>query len=163
VTGKERLLAFWNSRTPRERVVLKALAAVIGIALYVSLVQSADHARTRLGTAVATLRAQAASLNAQAREIERLRAAPPATRSKTDLRELVQAQAGAAGLSQSIVRLDSSGADQVQVAFGAVPFAQWLAWVANLQAEQVRLSTCRIEALSAPGTVSVTATFLRGR
>ena len=52
-------------------------------------------------------------------------------------------------------------ADHVQVAFGAVAFADWLGWIAALQAQQVRLEAARIEALSAPGMVSVTATLTR--
>lgn len=160
---RARLLGLWQSRTPRERAVLGLLVAVAGVAAYLWLIQAASEARHRLGGSVAMLRAQAVMLNTQSLEYERLHAAPPATRSRSDLRALVQAQAGAAGLASSIVRMDSSGADQVQVALGAVPFARWLAWVANLQAQQVRLGTCRIEALSAPGMVSVTATFLRAR
>ena len=47
--------------------------------------------------------------------------------------------------------------------FGAVAFADWLNWVASLTSQQVRLDACRIEALSTPGLVSVTATLVRDR
>jgi len=45
--------------------------------------------------------------------------------------------------------------------FGAVGFADWLNWVAGLTSQQVRLDACRVEALSTPGLVSVTATLVR--
>ena len=139
----------WESRSPRERAIIAALAVLLGVALYVWLVHSAVQARAQLRASVTTLRAQAASLDQQAFEYVRLRAAPAATASPTDLRALV--------------RIDAPDANQVKVDFGALPFADWLAWVASLQAQQVRLDTCRIEALSTPGLVSVTATLVRAK
>ncbi len=158
---KTRLRELWESRAPRERVVLILLAVVLGVALYSWLVHSAYRARAQLGASVTSLRAQAARLNQQAAELERLRAMPKPTPSQSDLRTLVQAQVGAAGLTHGLTRIDASGANQVQVLFGAVAFADWLAWVAGLQSQQVRLDACRVEALSAPDLVSVTATFTR--
>jgi general secretion pathway protein M len=158
-----KLRGLWRSRAPRERVVIGVLAVLAGAASYVWLVQSADQAHTRLRASVPALRAQAARLEQQASELERLRATPPASASKTDLRTLVQAQAGAAGLSRALVRIDAPDADQVVVVFGAVAFADWLNWVASLKSQQVRLDACRVEALSTPGLVSVTATLVRAK
>jgi general secretion pathway protein M len=160
---RARLRKAWQSRAPRERVVIAALAVVLGAALYVGLVHSAGRARAQLRASVTTLRAQAALLEQQAAEFERLRAAPPASVSKTDLRTLVQAQAGAAGLSRALVRIDAQDADQVVAVFGAVAFADWFNWIAGLKAQRVRLDACRIEALSTPGLVSVTATLVRAK
>ena len=156
-----KLRALWQSRAPRERVVIAVLAVLAGVASYVWLVQAADRAHTRLRASVPALRAQAARLEQQAGDFERLRSAPPAAASKTDLRTLVQAQAGAAGLSRALVRIDAPDANQVVVVFGAVAFADWLNWIAGLTAQQVRLDVCRVEALSTPGLVSVTATLVR--
>jgi general secretion pathway protein M len=153
----------WESRTPREQAIIAALAVMLGAALYVWLVQSAGRDRVQLRTSVTTLRAQTARLDQQALEYGRLRAAPAATASPTDLRTLVQAQVGGAGLSPALVSIDAPDANQVKVVFGALPFADWLAWVASLQAQQVRLDACRIEALSTPGLVSVTATLVRAK
>jgi len=75
---------------------------------------------------------------------------------------LVQSQAGA-GLARALVRIDALDNDQVVVVFGAVAFADWLNWVAGLKAQHVRLAACRIEALSTPGLVSVTATLVRAK
>ena len=158
---KAKLRTLWQSRAPRERVVIAVLAVLAGVASYVWLVQAADRAHTRLRASVPALRAQAARLEQQAGELERLRSAPPVAASKTDLRTLVQAQAGAAGLSRALVRIDAPDANQVVVVFGAVAFADWLNWVAGLTAQQVRLEVCRVEALSTPGLVSVTATLVR--
>ena len=153
----------WESRSPRERVIAAVLGLVLGAALYVWLVQSAGRARVQLNASVATLRTQAARLDQQALEYGRLRATPGATASLTDLRTLVQARTGDAGLARVLTRLDAVDADQVVVVFGAVAFADWLNWIAGLRSQQVRLDACRIETLSAPGLVSVTATLVRAK
>jgi general secretion pathway protein M len=158
---KARLRKAWESRAPRERAVLSALAVVLAAALYVGLVQSAGRARAQLRSSVPTLRAQAARLEQQAAELERMRSAPAISASQTDLRTLLQAQAGAAGLSRALVRIDAQDADQVVVVFGAVAFADWLNWITGLKSQHVRLDACRIEALSTPGLVSATATLVR--
>ncbi len=159
---KDRLRRYWGTRSPRERVVCIALAAVLGTTLYVWLVQSAGDARLQLRASVETLRAQSAQLDRQALEYGRLRAAPAPTVSPTDLLALVQGRVDEAGLAGALVSIDAPAADQVVVAFGALGFADWLNWLAGLEAQQVRLAACRVEALSRPGLVSVTATLVRG-
>ncbi len=160
---KARLRKIWESRSPRDRVLIAILAAVVAAVLYLWLLQSAQRARTQLDASLSVLRAQAIRLDLDATELERVRAmpAPPAT--QTDLRTLMQARAEAAGLARALVRIDAPDANQVQVVFGAVAFAEWLAWVAGLQAERIRLDSGRIEALSTPGMVGVTATFTRSK
>jgi len=160
---KARLRKLWESRSPRDRVLIAVLAAVVGAVLYLVLVQSAYRARAQLGSSVSVLRAQALRLDADANELARARAAPAAPAPQTDLRTQMQAQAGAAGLARALLRIDARDADQVQVVFGSVAFADWLAWVATLQAQHIRLDTSRIEALTTPGLVSVTATLTRAK
>jgi len=160
---RARLRKLWSSRAPRERLVIAVLAVAVGVALYVALVQSATRARQRLVPAVTSMRAQAALLDQHSAELERLRALPAAPAGQADLRALVQAQVGSAGLSRALVRIDAPNADQVQVVFGAIPFADWLALVSSLQPQRVRLDACRIEAGSTAGVVSVTATFTRAK
>ncbi len=158
---RTQLLKVWESRAPRERAIIAALAVVLAAALYVWLVQSAGHARVQLRAGVATLRTQAARLEQQAVEFGRLRAAPAISASQTDLLAMMQAQVDAAGLSRALVRMDAPDADQVVVVFGAVAFADWLNWIDGLKSQHVRVDACRIEALSTPGLVSVTATLAR--
>jgi general secretion pathway protein M len=158
---KARLRKLWESRSPRDRAVISVLAVVLSVAGYAALVLSAERARTQLRASVTTLRSQAARVEQQAAELGRLRNAPTVSASPTDLRTLVQTLAGDAGLSRSLVRVDAPDPDQVVVVFGAVAFADWLAWINTLKAQQVRLDTCRIEAMSTPGLVGITATLVR--
>jgi general secretion pathway protein M len=153
----------WESRAPRERMVIAALAIVLSAASYVLLLYSADQGRARLRKSVATLHTQVALLEQQAAEHARLRATPAPPASPTDLRALVQARVDAARLSGALTRIDAPDADHVNIAFGAVSFVDWLGWIDALQAQQVRLEAARVEALAAPGMVSATATLTRAR
>jgi general secretion pathway protein M len=147
----------WSSRAPRERTVIAVLAAILAAGSYLFVVDAAHRGRTQLQTSIAALRTQAALLDQQAAEHQRLRAVPPPAASAADLRTLIQAA------RLPITRIDAPDADHVQVTLGAVAFADWLGWIAALEAQHVRLETARIEALAAPGLVSVAATFARSR
>jgi len=160
---RARLRKIWESRSPRDRVLIMILAGVVALVLYLWLMQSAQRARAQLGGSLSVLRTQAARLDLDAAELERVRALPVPPAAQTELRTLVQTRAEAAGLARALVRIDAPDANQVQVVFGAVSFADWLAWVASLQAERIRLDTGRIEALSTAGMVGVTATFTRAK
>jgi general secretion pathway protein M len=160
---RARLRKIWEARSPRDRVLIAILAAVVATVLYFWLMQSAQRARTQLGASLSDLRAQAIRLDLDATELARVRAMPVPPEAQTDLRTLVQARAETAGLARALVRIDAPEANQVQVVFGAVAFTEWLAWVASLQAERIRLDTGRIEALSTSGMVGVTATFTRAK
>jgi general secretion pathway protein M len=158
---RESLRSWWQARAPRERVMLAAGAIVLALGLGFTLMQSVERSRASLRIAVPALRAQAALLEQRAAEFARWRAAPRATASPGDLRTLLQAQAAAAGLGRVLTGLEAVDAAQVKVVFGAVAFADWLEWVAGLEAQQVRVEACRIEALATPGLVNVTATLVR--
>jgi type II secretory pathway component PulM len=160
---RTRLRQLWQGRAPRERAVIAVLAALLGVVLYLWLLQSVGRSRDHLVASVATLRSAAASLELQALELERLRAAPGLPVSRSDLVAQVQAQADAAGLGHALTRIEVRDPNQVAVTFGAVAFADWLGWVASLGAQQTRLSACRIEALAEPGMVGVTATLQRAQ
>jgi general secretion pathway protein M len=153
----------WQSRAPRERRIIGVLAAILGAIAYVVLVHSVQQGREQLRASVARLRTQAATLEQQAAEHQRLRAAPAAPASPTDLRTLVQSRTEAARLSAAMTRIDAPDADHVNIAFGALSFADWLAWTAALQAQEVRVESARVEALSTAGMVSATATLTRAR
>jgi type II secretory pathway component PulM len=160
---KAQLRKLWEARSPRERIVIAVLAALVGALVYVALVQSAYRARSRLNGSISALRIQAQRLESDANELARLRTAPAAPAPQSDLRTQIQALASSAGLAHALLRIDARNADEAQAVFGSIAFADWLSWVATLQAQKVRVDAGRIEALSTPGLVSVTATFARAR
>ena len=152
---------YWLARAPRERVLIAVSTALLVGGLSLWLVQAVDRSRAELLTSVPALRARADLLERQAVEFERLRAAPAMTVSQGDLRALLQAQARSAELSRALVSAEAVDANLVKVVFGAIAFADWLEWVAGLEAQHIHLDACRIEALAAPGMVSIAATLSR--
>ncbi len=153
------LIQWWQSRTARERSILIAAAVFIAVVAYALFITSAEQARTRLRHRVAVLRVQAAQVESAASEIEALKGESANAAAPADLRAVVQEQASAAGIAGSLGRVEAPSEGELQVSFGAVGFAQWLGWIANLESRNVLLKSCRIEALSSPGLVSVTATL----
>lgn len=160
---KQQILKWWGSRSPRDRVAIAVLSAVVAVVLYFVLIQSAYRARAQLGASVATLRAQALRLEQDATELARVRAVRVPPVAQADLRTHVQALITGAGLSGGLLRIDATDANHVQVVFGSIAFADWLQWVTALQSQQIRLETGRVEALSTPGMVGISATFARAR
>jgi len=156
-----RLREFWQARDKRERQLLGVLAAALLLAAYAWLLIGVGTARSELSASLLALRSQAARLERDAGEIESLRQRAVAKTAAIDLRALAQAQAGAAGLTRALQRVDAPSANQVQVAFAAAAFADWLVWLNGMQAQQLRVESCRLEALSTPGLVSVTASLSR--
>ena len=152
---------WWASRSPRERRAIVVVALGLGLVLYAWLLQATTHARRRLIPAVTQLREQATHQSGQADEIIRLRAMPKPPPSATDLRQLVQRQVDAGGLTRALVSMELVDADHVKLVFGSVAFTDWLTWADSMQAQHLRLAAVRIEAQSADGQVSVTTTLER--
>lgn len=155
------LRTMWESRAPRERRVLAILLGVTGVVLYLWLLSSAQHARTRLQASVEQLRTDAVHVDQDAGEIERLRALRPPAMLQGELRTLLEAQLTSSGLAGSLVSLQAVDPGQVKLVLGAVSFADWLACVDQLRFQQVQLAETQVVALPAPGMVGVTATFVR--
>lgn len=160
---KAKLRKAWQSRSPRDRMIITVLLVVLGVALYAWLVLSGGQARLQLRHSVSALGAKAEHLDQQAAEYTRLRLTPLPAKSATDLRSLVQSRITDTTLARSLVRIDVADEDQVVVVFDALSFSDWLSWINSLRSQRVRLDACRIEALATTGLVSVTATLVRAK
>ncbi len=151
----------WLARTPQERKALCVGSVLLFFLLYIWLLQAGSAARSTLRDSVLILRTEAAALEQQAAEFEQLRSLPPVPASELMLLTLLQTAAANAGLTDLLLHSEALDNDQVLLTFGAIPFSTWLRWIDELQAQNVRVASARIEALSTPGLVSVTATLAR--
>jgi len=142
------------------RIALVALV-IAAMAFYGWLVMTASQNRARLLSVVPVLQGQAAQLERHAAEYTTLRAKPVASLAQSDLMTAVQSHVDQAGLSSALVRIEALDRNRVQITFGSVVFADWMKMLRDLQSQQTRLETCRIEALSASGLVSITAQLVR--
>lgn len=151
----------WKARSPRERTIIGMLMVVLAAVSYAWLVTSLGSSHHRLQERVRTLQTQALRLEGQVAEIQRLRTTSVAESPPTELRALLQAQLVSAGMFHALEKMESSDPDQVMVAFAGLAFGDWLRWAARLEAQGIRVDKCRIDGLSTPGMVSVTATLQR--
>ena len=151
----------YSSLPPPQRLAVAAILSVIGAVAYVASMQTAGEARARLRAEVATLKIQSARLDRQAAEYERLRAAKSVVPGIDDLRAFLVARAEASSISTARIRLEPEGAGRMRVTADDVSFAGWLAWLGDLKAHQVNVESCRVEALSNPGQVAITAVLVR--
>ena len=156
------LLALWRARSYQERRVLFTIAGCVMLAIAVALVMDIARIRAALEDRVSALIAQAETLEKHAAEIERLRTARRVPASG-DMRSAIETETRGSGLGASLQRLDAKGADEAVVTMKAARFADWLAWIAALERQHIRVETSRIEALGTPGFVDATVTLVRGR
>ncbi|GAB2664028.1 type II secretion system protein M [Arenimonas aestuarii] len=154
------LLQRWQSRSARERQAMLGGLGLLAVATCLVLVIAALQARAPLQRDVQALRAAAATMDQQAQELERLRRLPALPAPEQALRARVQAALDAKLPPAAATRLESPDPGQVVVVFETVGFAAWLGWVGDLATRQVRLESCRIDALPAPGQVRITATLV---
>lgn len=158
----ERLTPWWSQRSPRERVMLLVMAALLAITLgWLLLIRpmgdALADARSRHDRAVAA-RGEA---GAQAAEILSLEkgGAPALT---GPIQTWLEQKAGEAGFSAA--RVEPVGADKATVAINAVRPQAFFGWVADMEGRDGLI----IDKLSATtnndATLSVEATFrARGR
>lgn len=158
-----RLLQFWSACSPAARVAWLIMLSIGAAVLYAVLVYSAEQSRARLKTGISELRVKSADMEKQASEISRLRAmASTATHSGMDFPKTVQALVDSNGLATT-AKINHRDAENIELVLGNLPFAQWLAMARSLQAQQIRIESCKVEGLAIPGMVSISATLTRPR
>jgi type II secretory pathway component PulM len=151
----------WARLGPRARIAAALLIAGVTLLVYIALLVSASHAREQLRTSVAALRAAEARMDADAAEYRRLRGMAAPAAAQADLALVVQANAGLGTLTRDRVRVDVTDPNHAKIVHGAVSFADWLVWVESLHSQRIRLQACRVDALTTPGLVNVSATLAR--
>jgi len=150
------LLQFWAERSPREKSILAAGAAVIVAALlYLLTIEPAVTGITRLERGLPQARAQAAKLDALLAEVKSLRSrAQVATLSPQESRAAVEKSLASAGLKAARVVPLSDG--DLQLTFANVPYAAWSVWLASVERELGgRASSVTATATGTPGNVDV--------
>lgn len=142
--------AWWSVRSPRERRVLGAFAAlVVGLLALLVWIDS-ERTRARLNAELPPLRASIAALERDAAEVQRLRALPvAATGAQSPLATLATNGGGLPGAQIAI--LDER---RVKVTGGDVGFGLLLEWLRNAQATHgMRVESARLDALPTTGRV----------
>jgi general secretion pathway protein M len=146
-----RLVNAWQSRGARERRNLGAAAGALALVLVATFVWlPLERSRASLDLELPRLRASIDSLQRDADEVKRLRAAaPPAGAPPSPLATLGTNGGGLPGAQ--LVVLDER---RVRISGGDVAFAALLEWLRNAQVTHgMHVESARLEALPAPGRV----------
>jgi general secretion pathway protein M len=159
----ERLREWWRAREPRERVVIAAAAAALGVVVvwaYVWVPIEAD--RARLVDALPRLRAAAQGVVREAAEVERLRAAVRARGGAPAPQAAIEETLKSSGLGDGYAGVTALGDGRIQVNLRAVPFDALARVVAQLaEAEGLAVERIELKASGEPGKVQVETLVLR--
>lgn len=126
------MIAWWTTRTPRERLLLGVMAGLLVVfglwfGVHRPLAQAREAAERRYDRALK----EEAAIEAAAARIRALMSRGATASRKASAAEAVNASAAAAGVTLSRVEPDPAGG--VQVAVGGVSPAQFFPWLAALQ------------------------------
>jgi general secretion pathway protein M len=151
--------AWWLGLARRERAMVAGTAALaIGAFLYLVAIEPAWKARARLGEELPRLRAQAAEVDALAREAGQLKRRGVAAESGAAAKDALERSLAAADLRAA--RVSALDERRVVVSAKAVPAARWLAWLEEAAREsRLRVALLRISQTAARGVVDAEVTF----
>lgn len=131
----EALRAAWNDRSPRERVMLRVMFALIALtvmwfAIIAPTISGLDAARMRYNRAVIDV----ASVQGKAALLKRLSEAPPAPQG-APVATFVKLAADEAGFE--LARSDAVGTDSVSIAITSAKPAAFFRWIGSLDQKGV--------------------------
>lgn len=159
---KDRLVQFWRSRAPRERLILAGGLALLALALFYAYAWlPIQRELAQLRQTLPQLRLQARKLAQDADQAARLQKQPPPSQAGEPLTAVVAQRALASGLRERIESITPQDAGRVRVILPRVAFNDWISLLGGLQMDHgVRVESTRIEASDEAGMVSVEAVLV---
>jgi general secretion pathway protein M len=159
----ELILELWRAREPRERVVIAAGLAALGLAVLWAFVwDPISSDRARLVAALPKLRAQAQQVASQGAEVERLRNAARSRGAASAPDAAIATTANSLGLAEAVGGVTSLAEGRVQVALKPVAFDALVRLLGELGAAHgLVVESLAVRAASEPGRVQVETLVLR--
>lgn len=148
--------AVWDGLTAQERQLVTAVAVVIGLfVLYLALWAPMQRELTRLRATVPQDRAKLIVMRAQSVQAQQLRAKlPSGSRSGSGgLLSTIEQSVGSRGLRPG-ARIEPEGQTGARVFFDEVSFNELAAWLADLQAQGIRVESATLQRRPAAGIVN---------
>ena len=155
----------WSTRPAQERQMLLITAILLlPVIAYFLLWQPAHRGVAKLHDTLPMLQAQSLKLQDQAAEVDELHHRPQlATLDVTALKSTIEESASRHQIRAVITTLDVQEPNGIRITCDAIPFAQWLAWLRDLQQEQhIRADSISISSLPQAGMVKISATLTSG-
>lgn len=151
--------SWWRQLAPRERrLIAWGGAGLLAALSYAYLWQPLSAERTKSRTSLPQLRADAATMAAQAEEAASLRKNARTALNAPSLQDAIQQAMNEAGMDGKSVRITLLDEHRANITWSSIPFDAWTALVAQLQKNQrIRLESCNIVPLPEAGYVRVHA------
>jgi general secretion pathway protein M len=159
---KNELIAAWYKRSKRDRNIITAVAIVsLLLILYAYVWLPMKNTRTRLRTELPQLRAQAAQMELQAKEVAQLKTSSQPG-AKRPLRDIINQVAEQNGMKEALSQVVSLSTDRMQVSLDKVDFDKWVKWVSQLSTQGgLRIESAHINGTNTPGVVKVSAVIVQ--
>ena len=159
----ERFRAWWSGLAERDRRVLGAGAAALGLIIaYVAIWEPLAGAKQRQHADLRAARALAVQLESLAALAPR-GGAPAVTGAGQSLLAVIDQTRKTSAITKPPSRLQPQGDDTVRIWLEDVPFDALLRWLGELQVRHgVRVDDAEIERESVPGLVNARLTLVRG-
>ena len=152
---------WWAGRSPRERVLLGVLGALVGLLFFwLAIVRPIDAARTSAEARLDIAAQDSGRIAAVARAVKGARqSAPPAL--SGPLPDIVGKAAEAVGLTLS--RLDAQGSERVTIAIASARSPAFFGWLGMLERQGILVERMTLRPGS-DGTIAVEGVLrVRGR
>lgn len=156
---KETAYSWWRQLAPRERRLISwGGAALLATLCYAYLWQPISTERLKLRASLPQLRADAADMVAEAKEVAKLRQNVRSNLSGPALQGAIQQAWEEAGMDGKNLQISLLDEHRANISIQEVAFDSWTTLIAGLQREKhVRLESCSIEALAEAGMIQVQA------
>ncbi len=157
---KQAILEYWQSRNPRERVILASVAGVaLAAIVYAYAWMPIAEERAQLRKSLPELQTKATKFNSHADEAERL-TGQTASRGNVNVMSVIEATAKARNLRDKFSAVSAIDANHVRVVAASIAFDDWLGWTKELQAQGIRIDSAQINtAPEGAGLAKLSATF----
>ncbi|MGB8339659.1 MAG: type II secretion system protein GspM [Burkholderiales bacterium] len=157
---KQAVLEYWQSRNPRERMILAAVAGIVLAAIvYAYAWMPIADERSALRKNLPDVKAAATQFNSHADEAEKL-AGLSATRGNVNVLNAIETTAKSRNLRDKFSAVSAVDANHVRVVSASVGFDDWLSWSKDLQTQGIRIDSAQVNTLQeGSGLVKLTATF----
>jgi len=158
----ESLIRMWGERTKRESVVIALALILLALALAFAYAWlPVTRERDRLLVRIPELRAEATAMERDARELEKLQTAAPAS---IGMRAAIQNASVASRLPDAAFDIVQQDPARVRVAVGSARAEQAFTWVARLQSTAgIRIEHIRVTSLDEGDRVKVQAVVSSAR
>jgi general secretion pathway protein M len=157
---KQAVMEYWQSRNPRERMILASVAGVaLAAILYAYAWMPIAEERAQLRKNLPEVKEKAAQFDSHADEAEKL-ASQAASRGNVNVLNVIETSAKSRNLRDKFSAVSAVDSNHVRVVSASVGFDDWLAWSKDLQAQGIRIDSAQVNTLQeGSGLVKLTATF----